>query len=65
MSDVVITAPAVDDPRRTGPDAVPRALNKNFLSPDNPAAGYPLGGELSADLQQAVDLWADHRSTPH
>ncbi|MEO3799631.1 type II toxin-antitoxin system RelE/ParE family toxin [Nonomuraea sp. B1E8] len=47
MSDVVFTAPAVDDLRRIGPDAVPKVLKKILLLVDNPEAGYPLGGELS------------------
>lgn len=47
MSDVVFTAPAVDDLRRIGPDAVPKVLKKILLLLDNPEAGYPLGGELT------------------
>ncbi|MGW0191792.1 hypothetical protein [Nonomuraea sp. NPDC003201] len=31
MSDVVFTAPVVDDLRRIGPDAVPKILKKNLL----------------------------------
>ncbi|MEU9887160.1 type II toxin-antitoxin system RelE/ParE family toxin [Sphaerisporangium sp. NPDC051011] len=47
MSDVVFTAPAVDDLRRIGPDAAPKVLKKILLLLDNPEAGYPLGGELT------------------
>lgn len=47
VSDVVFTAPAVDDLRRIGPDAVPKVLKKILLLLDNPEAGYPLGGELT------------------
>ncbi|WP_433221810.1 type II toxin-antitoxin system RelE family toxin [Microtetraspora malaysiensis] len=47
MSDVVFTAPAVDDLRRIGPDAVPKVLKKILLLLDTPEAGYPLGGELT------------------
>lgn len=47
MSDVDFTAPAVDDLRRIGPDAVPKVLKKVLLLLDNPEAGYPLGGELT------------------
>ncbi|MBN6052141.1 type II toxin-antitoxin system RelE/ParE family toxin [Nonomuraea sp. RK-328] len=42
MSDVVFTAPAVDDLRRIGPDAVPKVLKKILLLLENPEAGYPL-----------------------
>ncbi|MFI6635450.1 type II toxin-antitoxin system RelE/ParE family toxin [Nonomuraea fuscirosea] len=48
MSDVVFTAPAVDDLRRIGPDAVPKVLKTILLLLDNPEAGHPLGGELSS-----------------
>ncbi|MEW1843100.1 type II toxin-antitoxin system RelE/ParE family toxin [Nonomuraea angiospora] len=44
MSDVVFTAPAVDDLRRIGPDVV---LKEILLLLDNPEAGYPLGGDLT------------------
>ncbi|MEV6983040.1 type II toxin-antitoxin system RelE/ParE family toxin [Sphaerisporangium sp. NPDC051017] len=47
MSDVVFTAPAVDDLRRIGPDAAPKVLKKILLLLDNSEAGYPLGGELT------------------
>lgn len=47
MSDVVFTAPAVDDLRRVGPDAVPKVLKKILILLDSPEAGYPLGGELT------------------
>ncbi|GAA3575742.1 hypothetical protein GCM10022419_066140 [Nonomuraea rosea] len=47
MSDVVFTAPAVDDLRRIGPDAVPKVLKKILLLLENPEAGYALGGELT------------------
>jgi mRNA interferase RelE/StbE len=47
VSDVVFTAPAVDDLRRIGPDAVPKVLKKILLLLENPEAGYPLGGELT------------------
>ncbi|MEU9834239.1 type II toxin-antitoxin system RelE/ParE family toxin [Streptosporangium sp. NPDC048047] len=47
MSDVVFTAPAVDDLRRIGPDAAPKVLKKILLLLENPEAGYPLGGELT------------------
>jgi mRNA interferase RelE/StbE len=47
VSDIVFTAPAVDDLRRIGPDAVPKILKKILLLLECPEAGYPLGGELS------------------
>jgi mRNA interferase RelE/StbE len=47
VSDVVFTAPAVDDLRRIGPDAAPKVLRKILLLLENPEAGYPLGGELT------------------
>ncbi|GII93537.1 type II toxin-antitoxin system RelE family toxin [Sinosporangium siamense] len=47
MSEVVFTAPAIDDLRRIGPDAAPKVLKKVMLLLDNPEAGYPLGGELT------------------
>ncbi|MEV4805773.1 type II toxin-antitoxin system mRNA interferase toxin, RelE/StbE family [Nonomuraea sp. NPDC049421] len=47
MSDVIFTAPAVDDLRRIGPDAVPEVLKKILLLLDDPEAGYPLSGELT------------------
>ncbi|MEV5494884.1 type II toxin-antitoxin system RelE/ParE family toxin [Nonomuraea fuscirosea] len=54
MSDVVFTAPAVDDLRRIGPDAVPKVLKKILLLLDNPEAGHPLGGELSSFRKPVV-----------
>jgi mRNA interferase RelE/StbE len=45
VSDVVFTAPAVDDLRRIGPDAATKVLKQILLLLENPEAGYPLGGE--------------------
>ncbi|WTW95348.1 type II toxin-antitoxin system mRNA interferase toxin, RelE/StbE family [Streptomycetaceae bacterium NBC_01309] len=47
MTEVCFTDDAVDDLRRIGPDAVPKVLKKVLLLLDDPAAGYPLGGELT------------------
>ncbi|MBT2224823.1 type II toxin-antitoxin system RelE/ParE family toxin [Nonomuraea sp. NEAU-A123] len=54
MTDVVFTAPAVDDLRRIGPDAAPKVLKKILLLLDNPEAGYPLGGELTGSRKLVV-----------
>jgi mRNA interferase RelE/StbE len=50
-----VTAPAVDDLQRIGPDAVPKVLKKILLLLDNPEAGHPLGGELPGFRKLVVD----------
>jgi mRNA interferase RelE/StbE len=47
MPEINFTDAAIDDLRRIGPDAVPKVLKKVLLLSDDPAAGYPLGGELT------------------
>lgn len=47
MSNVAFTDAAIDDLRRLGPDVVPKVLKKILILPDDPMAGYPLGGELT------------------
>jgi len=46
MAEITFTPAAIDDLRRIGPEAVPKVLKKVLLLEDEPAAGYPLGGEL-------------------
>ncbi|MDS1272487.1 hypothetical protein RIF23_19550 [Lipingzhangella sp. LS1_29] len=47
MASVVLTADAVDDLRRIGPQAAPTVLRGILPLEDNPELGYPLGGELT------------------
>jgi len=47
MAEVVFTDDALEDLRRLGPDIVPKVLKKVRILRENPAAGYPLGGEPS------------------
>lgn len=46
MAEITFTPAAIDDLRRIGPEAVPKVLKKVLLLEEDPAAGYPLGGEL-------------------
>src|SRR5262249_62106820 len=45
--EVVFTDAALGDLRRIGPDAAPKVLKKVLILFDEPAAGYPLGGDLT------------------
>jgi mRNA-degrading endonuclease RelE of RelBE toxin-antitoxin system len=54
MVDVAFTDAAIDDLRRLGPDVVPKVLKKVMILLDNPAAGHPLGGELTGFRKLAV-----------
>jgi mRNA interferase RelE/StbE len=47
MTEITFTDAALDDLRKIGPSAVPKVLRKILLLLDSPAAGYPLGGELT------------------
>lgn len=47
MVEVAFTDAAIDDLRRLGPDVAPKVLKKVMILLDNPAAGHPLGGELT------------------
>jgi mRNA interferase RelE/StbE len=47
VPEITFTDAAIDDLRRIGPDAVPKVLKMVLLRLDDPAAGYPLGGELT------------------
>src|SRR5580704_2915690 len=47
MTEITFTDAAIDDLRRIGPSAVPKVLKKILLLLDSPAAGYPLGGDLT------------------
>ncbi|MGI5504505.1 type II toxin-antitoxin system RelE family toxin [Lentzea sp. CA-135723] len=47
MAEVQFTDAAIDDLRRLGPDVVPKVLKKIQILFENPAAGHPLGGELT------------------
>jgi mRNA interferase RelE/StbE len=47
MIEVVFTDAAIDDLRRLGPEIVPRVFKKILILLDDPAAGLPLGGELT------------------
>src|SRR5437867_12357710 len=47
MAEITFTDDAIDDLRRIGPEAVPEVLKKVLLLVEEPAAGYPLGGELT------------------
>ncbi|WP_274561629.1 type II toxin-antitoxin system RelE family toxin [Streptomyces spiramyceticus] len=47
MAEITFTDAAIDDLRRIGPEAVPKVLKKVLLLEEEPAAGYPLGGELT------------------
>lgn len=47
MIEITFADAAIDDLRKIGPDAVPKVLKKILLLLESPAAGYPLGGELT------------------
>lgn len=47
MTEVLFTDAAIDDLRRLGPDVVPKVLKKIQILFSDPAAGHPLGGELT------------------
>jgi mRNA interferase RelE/StbE len=47
MTDIVFTDAAIDDLRRLGPELVPKVLKKILLLLESPAAGFPLGGDLT------------------